>query len=422
MVMVELDTAGRLQRLSAVPPERSESPASSPKVDWGPLFAAAGHDIGDFTEVDPVWVPEQFADRRRAWTGTYPNAPETEIRVEAGAYAGSPVFFRIVEPWTRPLRQEHPHEAAGARTIRLVTSGFPFVALVGGCLLAWRNVRLGRGDRKRALRLALYFFGFRMVVWLLATDDLFEPTWVDTFFNHLTWALYRLVVVWVFYLALEPYLRRIWPRTMVSWVRLLDGRWRDPLVGRDVLLGCVSVTALGLVLQPVQAIGQWLAVEYWQGAYEAESAFALEALRGVAPALASMLMVHLNYLLRWVLFGVVWLLLLRLVLRRTWLAAAVWLLSFSLVNVGVNPSIWPVVVAICQAWWLIVFFRVGLLPLAVGASIAGLYEPLLPTLDPSRWYAGSTYLFLAIAFAIAAYGFYVSLAGRPLLRDEFLEG
>ena len=45
--------------------------------------------------------------------------------------------------------------------------------------------------------------------------------------------------MWVLYLALEPYVRRYWPQAMISWTRALGGRWRDPLVGRDVLYGVV---------------------------------------------------------------------------------------------------------------------------------------------------------------------------------------
>ena len=44
---------------------------------------------------------------------------------------------------------------------------------------------------------------------------------------------------WVLYIALEPYVRRRWPATLVSWSRLLAGGFRDPLVGRDVLAGCL---------------------------------------------------------------------------------------------------------------------------------------------------------------------------------------
>ena len=42
---------------------------------------------------------------------------------------------------------------------------------------------------------------------------------------------------WLIYIGLEPYVRRVWPRTLISWTRLLSGQVRDPLVGRDVLIG-----------------------------------------------------------------------------------------------------------------------------------------------------------------------------------------
>ena len=45
------------------------------------------------------------------------------------------------------------------------------------------------------------------------------------------------VFFWAIYLALEPFVRRHWPQTLVSWTTLLSGRVRDPVVGRDVLFG-----------------------------------------------------------------------------------------------------------------------------------------------------------------------------------------
>ena len=45
------------------------------------------------------------------------------------------------------------------------------------------------------------------------------------------------LAVWLFYLGIEPAVRRRWPQLLVGWTRLLDGRWRDPLVGRAVLSG-----------------------------------------------------------------------------------------------------------------------------------------------------------------------------------------
>jgi serine/threonine-protein kinase len=58
--------------------------------------------------------------------------------------------------------------------------------------------------------------------------------------EFLVWGLGWSCFIWALYIALEPYVRRRWPATLVSWSRLLAGRFRDPLVGRDVLVGCLA--------------------------------------------------------------------------------------------------------------------------------------------------------------------------------------
>ena len=68
------------------------------------------------------------------------------------------------------------------------------------------------------------------------------------FMEFLAWGLVLSCFFWVLYIALEPYVRRRWPATLVSWSRLLAGGFRDPLVGRDVLVGCLFgafVAAIG---------------------------------------------------------------------------------------------------------------------------------------------------------------------------------
>ena len=51
--------------------------------------------------------------------------------------------------------------------------------------------------------------------------------------------------------VLEPYLRRVWPKAIVAWNRLLAGHFRDPLVGRDVLIGFALAGALTVLLGPL---------------------------------------------------------------------------------------------------------------------------------------------------------------------------
>jgi len=51
----------------------------------------------------------------------------------------------------------------------------------------------------------------------------------------------------VTYLALEPYVRRFWPDSLLGWSRIVAGHVRDPRVGRDILAGVVFGTALSLI-------------------------------------------------------------------------------------------------------------------------------------------------------------------------------
>jgi hypothetical protein len=63
-------------------------------------------------------------------------------------------------------------------------------------------------------------------------------------------------LLWLFHLALEPYVRRLRPWTLVSWTRLLEGGARDAVVGRDGLIGLAGGTVLALL--GVLAAPSWL--------------------------------------------------------------------------------------------------------------------------------------------------------------------
>ncbi len=115
----------------------------------------------------------------------------------------------------------------------------PGVAFLTVGFVALRNVRRGRGDRRGALRLALYL-GATRFLWFLGAHHLASTAEFDLFMSHLAYAMQRVGLAYVFYLAVEPYARRLWPRILVSWVRILDGGFRDPLVGRDLLVGAAA--------------------------------------------------------------------------------------------------------------------------------------------------------------------------------------
>ena len=43
------------------------------------------------------------------------------------------------------------------------------------------------------------------------------------------------------------------------------------------------------------------------------------------------------------------------------------------------------------------------------------------TLNPSAWYGSYSLVFLLTLIALAVYGFYISLAGRPVFSEKLLE-
>ena len=61
MVAVVLDTQGRLTQLNVVTPQ-VDSTENNAQVDWSRLFEAAGLPMTEFRSVQPLWVPNGYAD------------------------------------------------------------------------------------------------------------------------------------------------------------------------------------------------------------------------------------------------------------------------------------------------------------------------------------------------------------------------
>jgi serine/threonine-protein kinase len=421
-VGIHLDPTGRLIRLDAVPPQRDEVSVEAGTPDWSTLFDAAGFQMQDFTEATPTWSPLTFADDRRAWKGVDPEASGALIRIEAASFRERPVSFRIIHEWTPLDRMETPQHDIGDTAVAISYAALPMLSFLGASFLAWRNLRLGRSHREGAFRLAMYFLVIRLLVWLFSADDILSSTGPNTFFSHLAWALYRFGLVWLFYIALEPYLRRIWPRTMVSWARMLEGRFRDPLVGRDVLFGVGIWAALLVTIRAIPLLAERLGTPLGTITPDAS---ALPALTGLPDTIWSLLYFHAEYLLNAGLFMVVFLLVLRVFLRKTWIALPVWTVAIVLLTEPFEGDSWMIGVTVSlmiAAWWLVTFFRVGLLSLMVALGLAGLLLPVTETTNLGAWHSTGTLLFALVSFALALYGFHTALAGRPMFRDVIPDG
>jgi hypothetical protein len=115
--------------------------------------------------------------------------------------------------------------------------------------------------------------------------------------------------------------------------------------------------------------------------------------------------------------------LVRLVLRRDWLAGASLALALSVATFVSSRSVSAALpIALANAAFLIaltlILVRLGLLAL-ISMSVTSQLLFLVPmTLDSSRWYFGYSLAAICAVSVLAACAFYVSLGGRTLLRDE----
>lgn len=427
MAGVRLDSSGRLRELYVVP-IRDEtrlnsnstqfSPDQSGQVDWRTRFSQlTGLDLSSYSESEQNdWVPPVYATRIRTWV-----LPESEAdqdsadRIEAAFVGEQPVFLRVVAPWGGP----------GVFDSHFITEGFAawfaasvwFVPLVGMAVLAWRNLRAGRGDRAGAARLAvvgLLCHGVRFV--LIASH---VPGWQEF---HLFQAaagagLYEAATMWIGYLALEPFLRRLWPEAMVSWNRLLSGRVRDPIVGRDVLVGLVVGVICGLIWDVDVLTNEWLNLE---GPRPVGTApiylFGGLTVLGQLPAVAIYALIQITMISFSVIF-------LRLITgnQRVAVAGAVvfWTLYLSFTGNGSHPSVSWFFNGLVFVSTLGALVRFGFL--AGVAAIFGccvIFAPL--TADASAWYANLGFLYAGAVAGIGFWGFYVSLGGQSLIRDPLL--
>ena len=249
MTVVALDLKGRLREYGAVPPQvESLSPAAAPG-DWTVFFDAAGLDESAFRPVPPDWTPRNYADDRKAWEGTSPDLPGVALRIEAASHRGTPVSFQFVGPWARPVRMQTPPVDRATQIVSIIATAVIYpLCIIGGVLLARRNLQLGRGDRRGAWTLAVLVFALDLTRWALGAAHFAIVTIEQQrLLAAIAWALLRAAAFGLMYLAIEPHVRRIWPQLLITWSRLLTGAVRDSLLGRDLLIGAAAGLLMTLV-------------------------------------------------------------------------------------------------------------------------------------------------------------------------------
>jgi len=415
---VELDARGRLTSFEAVPPERDESGDESRIPDWTALFDAAGLEPAKWIPVAPSWNPPLYADTRTAWTGVHPDRPELPMRIEAAAYRGKPVFWRLIAPWNNPSRMAPSSPSPADKAAHLLAIILVIILTLAGAFFARRNLRLGRGDRKSATRLACLVLILFAAEWIVGEHHVPELEEFSLFLMSFSWALLVAGFLWLLYIALEPFVRRRWPGALVSWSRLFAGDFRDPLVGRDLLVGCVIGIALCLLEGVSNNLASWIGVPeapFTVGGSEFQS------LLGTRAVMDQILLLPVVSLF-WGLATLFLLFLFRVLLRREWLAAGTFIVVLTaFLGLGSDSPVTWVFYALKCGFVCFLLVRFGLL--ANTAHYATYFFlwffPITPQL--SAWYSGIGLAAVVLVLAFAAYAFHTSLGGHPVFQARLLE-
>ena len=297
---------------------------------------------------------------------------------------------------------------------------FP-ICLIGAILLARRNVQVGRADRRSAVRLGIVVFASRFLAWLFSAHHVATNAEVGLILANVARGLLDGAIVCVVYLAIEPYFRRIWPRWLVSWVRFFEGRLRDPLVGRDVLVGLIYGMLIALLSDLYYLVPRWLRLD--SPVYGTLGEYmAVASLAGLRHEIAQIVGIP-GRQIGFVFVGVMMLLLLRIVLRRNWLAYVGWIVLGVLMFHPGSGSVYLDVTFFLTLMLVGVFVlvRFGLLVMLVGSVIATVLQSATITPDLSAWYSADMLVMLAVVAVIAIYAVRTSLGGNSLFRPGMLD-
>ncbi|MGH7725846.1 MAG: serine/threonine-protein kinase [Candidatus Eiseniibacteriota bacterium] len=405
---VALDTEGRLLEFSRIGSQLDSMPqdVASMETDWTRLLALAGANRARLEPVVPRWTPEVAADARGAWL-----LPEstTTLRLEAASWRGKPVWFRTIAPWEQAEREASESSEGRLGSVVFVVTVFLLVpALV---LLSLYNFRVGRSDTRGALRLALTVF------LLFAIGSALAVRWTDEPRRVFQW-LYEqpylpALIAGLYFLGVEPFVRRRWPHRLIAWTRMLSGRFADPLVGREVLVG-ILMGALVALLQDLPAVVEGRPdvdlllralplgrdADFWGWV---TSSLGDAVMKGIG---SFSILVVLRVLIRrdaaaWAGLGVFW-----------------FLANAPPGNASTLQWLVPAVAALC----VVLTARVGILAITIAMATLNLLIVTPLTLDPSRWYAWRTGVILVLLLTLALWGFVAVMGRRRIMNSEILEG
>ncbi len=424
-VAVVLSGSGQLQYFRASPDVERFSDAVVSKPDWSTWLTKerTGYDFSDVSSersqesstlherpaLERVekhwWTPPDAFDSIAVWRGEDPD-DGTAFFIEAAAFRGQLTYYRkATDDQSLPVRYEYRE-----RTPALLIYA---VLLLFGSFVAWGNVRSGRVDQSGTIRLAAYVFVIQLVVlfgycrWTSDLDSLVG----DVLTMGVSQVLFVTARAVIWYLAIEPYVRKIWPQILITSSRLLNGQFRDSMVGRDILVGALAGT-LGTVVWRANAFVQSrMEGEVWSGLATTNDL----PLSGSREIIATMFAAHsASFFIA--MFILLCLMMCRVALRSEFwgvIAAAAILTIFTTSAHGGNWMITSVAGLMNSILFLAILVRYGVFAVLAGMTCRLVLDWFPLTLDSRNWYfENGSAAVLLITFG-SLIGFYLAVSSQP---------
>jgi predicted Ser/Thr protein kinase len=405
MARVTLDGAGRLREFQANP--YKDAQAFTPPVAPDAVFHAAGLDIAKFTEVPAAFVPATASDQLRAWKGPHPRLPGVNLTLDLASWKGRITETSVHFDWPKGDAAGSSPSNLASRVQGIVLMAFAAIGLLAVVLLARRNWRLGHVDRKGALRIGIARCLLGLVTWIGTVHPVPDESMIPFFFaNCAAWLMWGATLALI-YIALEPLVRARWPHSIVTWNRLLAGRWLDAQVGSHILIGAT----VGAV---VWVVADWIGDWQYGG---------LSTLGGLSSALGprQWLAAHTSLMEGSLLFGLFIFFAicgLRRLVRKDVLAAILAALLLMLGNGGVFSSAdWKVAVAIYMGLYSVLLFvllRLGLVATMTATFFIDSFNLITLGWDWKTWYAPFGLATFLLLLGIAIFAFWRSLGSHEL--------
>jgi hypothetical protein len=262
--------------------------------------------------------------------------------------------------------------------------------------------------------LAVVEFSLVMSLWVLRAHFVAGIGLFGLLILALAGALFIAAFLCMLYLALEPYVRRHWPHAIISWTRLLSGKIRDPLVGRDIMIGMVLGLFWVIAFQVSFVLEHRLggpptfgSSDYFQGTRSVLGAWMNNLTGSIQGTLAFFFLLFL----------------LRVLLRKPWLAMIAFVAFWTgLKLIGSHyPAIEGTTYVVVYGLAALMVMRFGFLSLALAIFVADLLTNVPLTSHFSEWYfAGPFFVWLSV-LAIGCWAFYIALAGQKLWQKSLLD-